>query len=947
VTGVGRDGVAVASPFKGLTHFTEDDVALFFGRSRERDVIVANVKARRLTLLYGESGVGKSSLLRAGVMRALHDAARRDFDDEDVGRPEYVPAIVASWSGDPLSTLVDTLSAAVAPFVRERVLAALPERLDAVIDVLAAQADTRLIVILDQLEEYFLYHGDEKGEGTLAEELPRMLTRPNVRANFLLSIREDALAKLDRFKRDVPALFDTVLRVGPLDRDAGRQAIVGPLGAFEGSGPKDAEPALVDAVLDQVAVGQLVLEGSGQGRVEHDGAARTTPAIEAPYLQLVLARLWEEESDPRMLRLATLERLGGAEAIVRRHLDDALDSLDERERPAAADLLRYLVTPSGTKIALDAADLASFTGRSDVAPVLEKLTGASARILRAVGAPPGRANGTRYEIAHDVLGGAILDWRARYLQAQERERQIAANRERVRRLRTLVAMLAAVIAVVAGVAVAMVLLWQNAREQKRRADAQAASALAANARSELHTDPAAALATARRAVLKNETTDTVDALRAALFASHERRRLRVDASSAALTPDDRFALIVPSDGPPQLRDLASSEVRRTFGAGRAKAAALSADGRWVVTVGTDGTARVWPANGGGPRDFHGAAGVETAFFSPDGGFVVTAGSGTARVWRTATGKPFGRRIRHRYLLDAAISRGGRRLVTGSLDGTVNVWSPSSGKLRYRLRVTDGDAARTVAVAPDGRFAAAATAHGALVWSLPLGRGTPDTTTCGKNGETNAVSFSGNGRLLVMARADGTAEICEVVSGTAYLDLLGHGKSVTSVAFDANGASVITVGDDGTVRTWAVGLVSLPGRTNGAAFDPTGRRVATAALVGDKVRVWDARSGRAVPRGRFGSSDAIATALRRVKTTAVSPDGTVLASAAGEGLVQLRDPKTKRSLVTLDGGGTVSVAFDPAGAKLLVGRIIGAVVYDCPGCGSPSVLEQRAQRVAVR
>src|SRR5436189_2699446 len=148
------------SPYKGLTHFTEEDFGLFFGRARERDVIVANLKARRLTVLYGESGVGKSSLLRAGVVRTLRDDAERDFEDEDVGRPEYVPAIVASWSGEPLQTLLDGLVSAAAPFVRQPLEPPRSSRLDATIDALAAQTDARMLVILDQLEEYFLYHGD-------------------------------------------------------------------------------------------------------------------------------------------------------------------------------------------------------------------------------------------------------------------------------------------------------------------------------------------------------------------------------------------------------------------------------------------------------------------------------------------------------------------------------------------------------------------------------------------------------------------------------------------------------------------------------------------------------------------------------------------------------------------------------------------------------------------
>jgi hypothetical protein len=68
--------VAVGSPptpFKGLTPFqdTELDAQLFCGRDREREVIVANLLASRLTVLYGASGVGKTSLLRAAVTPAL------------------------------------------------------------------------------------------------------------------------------------------------------------------------------------------------------------------------------------------------------------------------------------------------------------------------------------------------------------------------------------------------------------------------------------------------------------------------------------------------------------------------------------------------------------------------------------------------------------------------------------------------------------------------------------------------------------------------------------------------------------------------------------------------------------------------------------------------------------------------------------------------------------
>ena len=80
IAAAGRRDAAPANPFKGLARFEDTDGrrALFFGRERDREIIVANLIASRLTVLYGESGVGKSSLLRAAVVRlrrALADAA--------------------------------------------------------------------------------------------------------------------------------------------------------------------------------------------------------------------------------------------------------------------------------------------------------------------------------------------------------------------------------------------------------------------------------------------------------------------------------------------------------------------------------------------------------------------------------------------------------------------------------------------------------------------------------------------------------------------------------------------------------------------------------------------------------------------------------------------------------------------------------------------------------
>lgn len=399
----------ISSPYKGLVPYAEEDAAYFFGRESEQDIIAANLQAYRLTLLYGASGVGKSSVLRAGVASHLRQL------------PGVAVVVFSAWRDDPIGELTRRVRAAVAN-ASPAGAAAVHAEGASLGDALAAwttQFDTDLLIILDQFEEYFLYHPSEDGEGTFTVEFPRAVSRAGLRANFLVSIREDALAQVDRFKGRIPNLFDNYLRLDHLDRDAARSAVEKPLARFNEDGVFDAavsiDPALVEAVLTQVRTGQVVLGEAGRGRLSE--AAPEDGRIEAPYLQLVMTRLWREEraAGSHVLRLETLNRLGGADRIVRTHLDEVMNALMPTERRAAAQAFRYLVTPSGTKIAHTVADLADYAGvpQARLEPMMEKLSSGDVRIVRPIAPSPGRPTVARFEIFHDVLAPAILDWRQR------------------------------------------------------------------------------------------------------------------------------------------------------------------------------------------------------------------------------------------------------------------------------------------------------------------------------------------------------------------------------------------------------------------------------------------------------------------------------------------------------------------------------------------------------
>ena len=392
-------------PYKGLDHYEERDAPLFFGREVERDLVVSNLLAARLTLLYGESGVGKSSLLYAGAVPRLRE------------EPDLAVVIFRSWNGDPVAEL----AAAIRELAGQEPPACEPP-LSETIATCTRLLGHDLVIILDQFEEFFVYHPSEDGDGTITAELPRAVNQRELPVSFLISIREDALARLDRFKGRIVNLFGNYLRVDRLDQKAGRDAIVRPLEEYGRDRPGDQhveiEPELVEALLDQVRVGNVELGGAGVGVIGGDSTGESR--IETPFLQLALTRLWEEEltAGSRVLRLGTLERLGGAERIVPAHLDAAMARFSPGEQDIAARIFRFLVTPSGTKIAHHTSDLADYAEApvERVEPLLDRLAGPQVRILRGAG------NG-KYEIYHDVLAAAILDWRARYLRGVREARQ--------------------------------------------------------------------------------------------------------------------------------------------------------------------------------------------------------------------------------------------------------------------------------------------------------------------------------------------------------------------------------------------------------------------------------------------------------------------------------------------------------------------------------------------
>jgi WD40 repeat protein len=885
------------SPYKGLAPFedSDEDALFFFGRERDAEVIVANLLASRLTILYGPSGVGKSSVLGAAVVRRLRELA-----------PDAEIAVLAEWTGEP----------------------ELPRP--------AGEA----FLLLDQFEEYFLYHD----ETLLLDALADLLARPRV--HVLISLRDDALSRLDAFQGRVPGVLANRLRLEHLDREAARAAIVGPLERWnELTGEAvEIEPALIEAVLDEVSVA-----GDPHGR------------IEAPYLQLVLERIWatEQAAGSARLRLATLSALGGARAVVREHLQRALDGLTPDDQDLAASVFDHLVTPSGTKIALHAGDLAQYAGVPEES--LRHVLGALShdRIVHGVD------GSDRYEIFHDVLAEPVRAWRER----RRVERERAGARRRQRRLVAVAAAATVALVVVAGLAAWALSERGTARSQARQAHAHA---LEATALQQLQLDPERSVVLALQAALLQPGSAAEAVLRQALIADRLQRVLPAGGTVRALaySPDGRLLVVGSDDGRTRVYDVRTGRLRGTIrDGGRVKAIAFSPDGtrfaaadgsgavalvdaatarvlvtirhraavssvafdatgQRLLTASADRTADLWDARSGRLlRTLVHPGPVVLARFGPHGLVVTVAAAGPgharARLFDARTGRLV-RLLPEPGVDDVRFSPDGLLLAIANYSGPTDLYRVPGGRL-VRTLDDGGGPPLALAFSPNGELLATAGGDGVLrVWRVADGSRYfffPQHTQ-----KVVALAWSRDGTALADASLDGTSQLIdigEVVPGTVVARLTGHGGGIETLAFAPDGRTLATGSDDGTARIWSstldeqLRLVGEPaGTVTSATFGPTARQAVSVGADGS-ARIWD------VPHARLVR---ILRGAAPILDARISPDGRTVATASADGAVTLWNAKSGARLGATRLAGPASVVrFSPDGRLLAAGGGDGETV----------------------
>ncbi|RJQ69590.1 hypothetical protein D5S17_30865 [Pseudonocardiaceae bacterium YIM PH 21723] len=398
-------------PYRGLDFFTQDDAAVFFGREEQVEEILGRlagwVDSGGLIALVGLSGVGKSSLIHAGLLPALQRG------ELAVPGSRTWPHLVLTPGDDPLAHLAQRLSGA-SDIPAEEITARIaedPAQLAVIIQIALRRytggkevAGGRLVLFIDQFEELFTAEVDERHRRTYVAALHAAAAGVAV---VIFGLRADFYAQAMIHPELVEALRDRQLPLAPMTQDQLREAIE--------------KPALAVGVPLEDGLAENILRDL-QGNAEFTGGA-------LPLLSYALQLTWMNRAGGPLTHSA-YESTGGIWEAVTQQADVAYESLDSAGQAAARMLLLRMVhlgaATDDTRKSLDLSVILDDMSTVDRLPILSARDGFAQRRLITI-------DGDIARISHEAL---LRHWpRLRKWIEQDRQgllvhRQLAEDAEK-------------------------------------------------------------------------------------------------------------------------------------------------------------------------------------------------------------------------------------------------------------------------------------------------------------------------------------------------------------------------------------------------------------------------------------------------------------------------------------------------------------------------------------
>lgn len=376
-------------PYPGLRPYQEDEYHKFFGRQADAEILIDKLLTNRLTLLFAASGVGKSSLLQAAIIPKLKAAEGENLS----------VAYHNDWISPPTQSVKLTVLNALQ--TNKIIATDVDFSDDSLLDILSFSSvlvRPPFVLIFDQFEEFFRYQGASPEFQTFIDQLITLITSPQLALSLVISMREDFALELNAFKPKLPTiLFENFYRLEKLGRDTALMAIETPVKQLG----FNYESELLKLLTNDLLSREL-------DRDPNLPIAELRITVEPPYLQIICAHLWElnKKNPDKQLHLASYEKAGRAQGILKSHIEGILASFNHKERQFASLAFDHLVSQRGVKMAYTVPALAKTlkVKTAELQTVLEKLE--KVRILRK----QQRGEEAWYELYHDMFSISLETW---------------------------------------------------------------------------------------------------------------------------------------------------------------------------------------------------------------------------------------------------------------------------------------------------------------------------------------------------------------------------------------------------------------------------------------------------------------------------------------------------------------------------------------------------------
>lgn len=838
------DGLAVedGAPYVGLAAFQPTDAGRFFGREDLVAGLLERMRVSRLVGVFGPSGSGKSSVLRAGVAATV-------MADGLLGRGSQ-PTVVLTPGSRPMEECAVRLADLTGHLV-SAVAAELAKKRDNlhlwVRGVMAGRpADEDLVLVVDQFEEVFTLCQDPAERHEFVMALVTAATAPTSRLRVVLGVRADFYGRCGEWPDLADALQNSQILVGAMTPDQLRTAII--------------QPALrAGYTVEGALVTRLVADATGQ------------PAV-LPLLSHVLLETWRRRRGT-ILNLTSYDAAGGIDHAVARTAETAYSALDLTQQTIARQLFLRLIAVTedteptkrrirrtelneqdpNTGTVLDALAHARLItldrDRIDIAH--EALIRCWARLRTWVDSDRDGLRihrqlteatdtwqaldrddstlyrGTRLAITRewvteneDLLNPRERDFLGASVDAEQAERR--RSRRRARRLRQLAAILTLLILVTVTTVILAIRSQREVAQQHRRAIVEQAVTLVSSLDSRL----------AIQVRLAAYRLDPTELVRGSLLGTFQR-----------------------------------IYVSRVIGhKGAVNAVAFALNGQILISAGADRAVALWDI---------------TDPYRPRKRAVITGHAASVRT--------------------VAVSPNGHILATGADDHTVKLWdisNPDQPEPKATI-INHHDVITSVTFAPTGHLLATASAdHTLRLWDTN-NPAQPTELAAVDNRTTvdNTMTFSPDGHLLATANTDHTAHLWNIdnprrptLIGTA----IGHTDIITSVTF-VDTARLATGSADKTTRLWdttdprhptqyaTLGIRSiLPedvSQVDAVSASPTHHQLVIASRE-TGVSIWDITYP--YPPEQFAAAN---TDAGNIHAVTFSPDGSRFAAAGSYGEIE--------------------------------------------------------------